>query len=170
MGKWYTCNDCGKNLSSYHSHWRHQKTCPSKSKRAAAAAAPVATTPFQDTSIQTCSLFPDITKPVLNPKLSAMIDVIINNGKPSTPASSSEALPIPSASKRMSPAKSPPPAKKMKIIPTSSNLNYSQMIGPSSDEESVSERSMSPPKKRRLFEPSSDEESVSERSMSPPKK
>ena len=24
---WYTCENCGKNLSSYHSLWRHRKTC-----------------------------------------------------------------------------------------------------------------------------------------------
>ena len=27
MGKWYDCTQCGKNLSSYHSLWRHKKTC-----------------------------------------------------------------------------------------------------------------------------------------------
>ena len=80
-----------------------------------------------------------------------MIDAIINNGETSTPVSSPEAFPIPPAPKRMSPAKSPPLPKNMKIIPPTSNFDYRQMIGPSSDEENVSERSMSPTKKRRLF-------------------
>ena len=25
--QWYTCNKCGKKLSSYHSLWRHNKNC-----------------------------------------------------------------------------------------------------------------------------------------------
>ncbi len=28
--KWYTCDKCGKNLSSYHLKWRHKKTCYEK--------------------------------------------------------------------------------------------------------------------------------------------
>ena len=28
-GKWNTCNNCGKNLSSYKSLWRHKKSCMS---------------------------------------------------------------------------------------------------------------------------------------------
>ena len=28
--KWYSCSNCGKNLSSYHSMWRHKKNCPEK--------------------------------------------------------------------------------------------------------------------------------------------
>ena len=28
--KWYVCDDCGKNLSSYKTLWRHKKTCKSK--------------------------------------------------------------------------------------------------------------------------------------------
>ena len=30
MGKWYNCEQCGKNLSSYHSLWRHKKTCKNR--------------------------------------------------------------------------------------------------------------------------------------------
>ena len=30
MGKQYICSDCNKHLSSYHSHWRHKKTCKAK--------------------------------------------------------------------------------------------------------------------------------------------
>ena len=32
MAKTYTCNNCGKTLSSYHSLWRHRKTCQVKPK------------------------------------------------------------------------------------------------------------------------------------------
>ena len=27
VGKWHQCTSCGKNLSSYHSLWRHKKNC-----------------------------------------------------------------------------------------------------------------------------------------------
>jgi len=27
--KWYQCGDCGKNLATYHSLWRHKKSCKS---------------------------------------------------------------------------------------------------------------------------------------------
>ena len=54
-----------------------------------------------DTSIQTCSPFPDITKPASNPKLSAIIDAIVNNGEPSTPVSSPEPFTIPPAPKKI---------------------------------------------------------------------
>ena len=30
MVKQYICSDCNKHLSSYHSHWRHKKTCKAK--------------------------------------------------------------------------------------------------------------------------------------------
>ena len=30
MGKWYDCTQCGKNLSSYHSLWRHKKICKNR--------------------------------------------------------------------------------------------------------------------------------------------
>ena len=32
MAKTYTCNNCGKSLSSYHSLWRHRKICRVKPK------------------------------------------------------------------------------------------------------------------------------------------
>ena len=28
-GKWHQCTDCGKNLATYHSLWRHKKSCKS---------------------------------------------------------------------------------------------------------------------------------------------
>ena len=58
-----------------------------------------------DTSVQTCSSFPDITKRASNPKMSAFIDAIVNDGEPSTPVSSPEAIVIPPHPKKMPPAK-----------------------------------------------------------------
>ena len=73
---------------------------------------------------ETCSSFPDITKPAKNPKLSAMIDaIIINNGE------SSEASAAP---KKIYETKNTIPANKIEP----EKLDYSRMIGPPTDEES----------------------------------
>ena len=88
-----------------------------------------------DSSIQTHS-FPDIVKPSSNPKVSAIIDAVINNEEPSTHLSSREPLAIPPAPKKLTSAQKviTTTAKKMNIIPqlAASKSNYS------SDEENDS--------------------------------
>lgn len=81
-GKWYTCAKCGKNLSSYKSLWRHRKSCSgslSPEVRVVHQTFPV-NTPY-DTSIQTCSPFPDVLKPKQkksDPRIEALVNAIVN--------------------------------------------------------------------------------------------
>lgn len=98
----YICDRCNKSLASRQSLWNHRQRCKfSKSNDSYKELLPrhinsnstrfdkkhhlAAIKPFkarQDTSIQTCSPFFDITKPTKkeNPRIQALIDAVINDG------------------------------------------------------------------------------------------
>ena len=121
MGKKsYVCDTCNKKLSGYHSLWRHKRNgiCQQNFEK------PVLTTSSTGRSAnqEKCSSFPDITKPAKNSKVSAMIDAIINNGESES-------------------------SKKIFQPTTPRKLDYSEMIGPSSDAESTIIPSAPPRKK-----------------------
>ena len=149
--KMVRCNHCQKEMRSDNLK-RHEKKCRGQvinnsdhnslqyidllpSAAAAGMSKPQDSQQYKDLVPNTAS-----KSPVSNLKVSAIIGAIVNNGEPSTPVSSPEPLAIPSAPKRMSPAKSPLPSEKMKIISplAPSKFDYPQMIGPSSDEENAS--------------------------------
>ena len=116
---------------------------------------------------ETCS---DITKPAKNPKLSAMIDAIVNNGEVSD---ASKKMFQPTTSRKLDYSKmidpssdaestiipSTPPKKKLPVKMISATkprkIDYSKMIRPSSDEESEPEGRHR--KKRRRYSSESDE-------------
>ena len=112
MSKQYTCSTCSKELSNRHSLSRHKKkSCKGLVLQSRKSLHYPDLLPAANND-QASASFPDITNPANNPKLSAMIDVIVNNGEPSA------------APKKIFQAT--PPRK----------LDYSKMIGPSSDAES----------------------------------
>ena len=101
--KRFSCDQCNKTYASSQSLWNHRQRCQSSKaadlsrqaeKKHCKAAVNnsiiqnnqenehVGSGQYEDTSIQTCSSFPDITKPASDPKVSAIIDVIVNNGEP----------------------------------------------------------------------------------------
>ena len=94
MGKRYICPNCSKELANRHNLCRHKKKyCkwgdPNVSLRYNQLGEKQEhrcleeIKPFDtNQNIQTCSPFPDITKPASNPKLSAVINAIVNNGEP----------------------------------------------------------------------------------------
>ena len=114
-----------------------------------------------------CSTFPDIKKPAKNPKLSAMIDAILNDGESSEASIISDKI---YGMKDTIPTKSIAPEK----------MDYSKMIGPSADEESrkypiipctAKRKQKTEPKKLdylKMSDPSSDEASQEE--STPPRK
>ena len=130
MGK---CQGCAKEFASPQSLWNHKQRCkgyvhladhdevsPTVEKRNVfhqRNSTPVVR------NQGACSTFPDIKKPAKNPKLSAMIDAILNDGESSKASIVSDKI---YRMKDTIPTKSIAPEK----------MDYSKMIGPSVDEES----------------------------------
>ena len=97
--KWHTCVDCGRNLASYHSLWRHKKTCQAKGianidnsdkgayqtwngdaerKRQAPPPLNNETIPREKRTIP--SQQNDFEQKNNNPKIQALLDEILNDG------------------------------------------------------------------------------------------
>ena len=120
--KWHECDKCEKKLASYKSLWQHKKTCKfndADTLKYPTSSLTKSTANVLDSSIQTCSPFRDIIKPVSNPKVSAIIDAIVNNGESSTPVTTLKPFTIPSAPKTTTPAKTLP-LKKVNVAKTPS--------------------------------------------------
>ena len=124
-----SCNQCGKVLSSYKSLWRHRKTCKKSCKQGMQREFTNDSPTLNETRYaeinQPLQHFekPTLEKTVKNPKLSAMIDAIVNGGE------SSEASISP---KKMNGMEDKIPANRI----ATDKIDYSKMIGPSADEKS----------------------------------
>jgi len=154
------CPFCSKNMRSDNCK-RHEKICQNNSNSLHDFNQFSTKNKVIEANQETQSSFPDITKPANNPKLSAMIDLIVNNGESSeASAAPKKIFPVMKEmtpprkldySKMISPSmdeESPIipsarikkyPVNKMKKIIIPRKLDYSTMIGPSSDEESEPE-------------------------------
>ena len=105
--KSYVCDTCNKKLSGYHSLWRHKQNgiCQRYFEKPVLTSSSTGNSANQEVQ----SSLADITIPAKNPKLSAMIDAIVNNGESSA------------APKKIFPMKEMTPPRK---------LDYSKMFGP----------------------------------------
>ena len=114
-GKQVKCKHCQKTMRSDNLK-RHAKVCRGpdidssggsnvKSKPIYTQSIPENTRRvLPDSSIQTCSSFPDITKPVSDSNMSAIIDAIINNGIDVKPKYTDSVPPPPPSARSSEPA------------------------------------------------------------------
>ena len=88
MKNTYHCEQCPKIFPNRQSRWRHKHSCHTASNSTNARVVhqfKALLTP--DASTQICPPFPDIAKSVEtpDPKVSAVVDTILNDGEPLTP-------------------------------------------------------------------------------------